>query len=51
MMIFMALLLTPIEFASPCSHSGRYHRVTLQTRNDVSSSIGVCRTFIMPGRG
>jgi hypothetical protein len=51
MMIFMALLLTPVEFASPCSHSGRYHRVTLQTRNDVSSSIGVCRTFIMPGRG
>src|ERR687897_1143374 len=32
MMIFMALLLAPAEFASPCSHSGRYHRVALQTR-------------------
>ena len=32
MMILMALLLTPVEFASPCSHSGRYHRVALQTR-------------------
>src|SRR5918998_6474322 len=32
MMILMALLITPVEFASPCSHSGRYHRVALQTR-------------------
>src|SRR5918993_4730640 len=32
MMILMALLLAPLEFASPCSHSGRYHRVALQTR-------------------
>src|ERR687897_1024185 len=33
MMIFMALLLAPAEFASPCSHSGRYHRVALQTQH------------------
>src|SRR5215208_5281759 len=32
MMILMALLITPVEFASPCVHSGRYHRVALQTR-------------------
>src|SRR5215208_5436318 len=44
MMILMALLLAPVEFASPCSHSGRYHRVCLQTRNDGQGSIGVCRT-------
>src|SRR5215203_2278193 len=32
MIILMALLIAPVEFASPCSHSARYHRVTLQTR-------------------
>src|SRR5918995_4730785 len=33
MMIFMALFLAPVEFASPSSHSGRYHRVALQTQH------------------
>src|ERR687890_839213 len=51
MMVFIALLLAPVEFASPCSHSGSYHRVALQTRSDGSSSIGVCQTFIVSGRG
>src|SRR5918996_666359 len=32
MMILMALLIAPVEFASPCSHSARYHRVAFQTR-------------------
>src|SRR5215211_5309801 len=32
MMILMALLLAPVEFASPCSHSGRYHRVRFPTQ-------------------
>src|SRR5919112_5246938 len=36
MMILMALLLAPVEFASPCSHSGRYHRVRLQTQHAAS---------------
>src|SRR5918998_3201034 len=51
MMVFIALLLAPVEFASPCSHSGSYHRVALQTRNGGSGSIGVCQTFIVSGRG
>src|SRR5918993_523570 len=33
MMIFMVLLLAPVEFASPSSHSGRYHRVAPQTQH------------------
>jgi hypothetical protein len=51
MMILMALLLAPVEFASPRSHSGRYHRVRLQTRIDGSGSIGGCRTSMVPGCG
>src|SRR3712207_2723962 len=47
MMILMALLLAPVEFASPCSHSGRYHRVRLQTRSDGPGSISVCRRSIV----
>src|SRR5829696_6703539 len=51
MMILMALLLAPVEFPSPCSHSGRYHRVQLQTRIDGPGSFGICRTYIVPGCG
>jgi hypothetical protein len=40
MMIFIALLLAPVEFASPRSHSGRYHRVAPQTRDYRSTARG-----------
>src|SRR5919107_2902636 len=32
MMVLMVLLTAPLEFASPCSCSARYHRVAPQTR-------------------
>ncbi len=38
MIILMALLIAPVEFAHPCSHSGRYHRVVLRARGEGSSA-------------
>jgi hypothetical protein len=44
MMVLMALLMAPVEVAFLCSHSGRYHRVALQTRGEGPSARNVHTT-------